>query len=115
MTGSLDIFLFLSIGLFCLGAFGVLIRRNALLVLMSIELMLNAVNIAFITFARDFGGIGRLRGVDIDLSQAMQGHMFVLMIMAVAAAEAAIGIAIVVTIYRARGKVLVDESRELRG
>jgi NADH-quinone oxidoreductase subunit K len=115
MTGSLNIFLFLSIGLFSLGAFGVLVRRNALMVLMSIELMLNAVNVAFITFARGFGAVPRLAGGHIDLGQSMQGHIFVLMVMAVAAAEAAIGIAIIVSIYRARGRVLVDEARELRG
>jgi NADH-quinone oxidoreductase subunit K len=114
MIGSLNIFLSTSICLFALGIFGVLIRRNALLVLMSIELMLNAVNMAFITFARSFGsGVGG--GEGLGLVQAMQGHIFVLMIMAVAAAEAAIGIAIVVTIYRSRGKVLVDEARELKG
>jgi len=114
MTGDLTIFLYTSIGLFCVGAFGVLVRRNALLVLMGIELMLNAVNMAFITFARGFGsGAGREEA--LGLVQAMQGHIFVLMIMAVAAAEAAIGIAIVVTIYRSRGNVLINESRELKG
>jgi NADH-quinone oxidoreductase subunit K len=105
MTGSLNIFLIVSIALFGLGAFGVLIRRNALLVLMSIELMLNGVNLAFVTFARGFA-LG---------AQPDAAHVFVLMIMAVAAAEAAVGLAIVVTLYRARGRVLVDESRELRG
>lgn len=115
MTGELNIFLFLSISLFSLGLFGVLIRRNALLVLMSIELMLNAVNMAFITFSRSYAAMPVSRGGSVDLSQAMQGNVFVLMIMAVAAAEAAIGIAIVVTIYRSRGRVLVDESRELKG
>lgn len=115
MTGSLNVFLFLSIGLFSLGAFGVLVRRNALLVLMSIELMLNGVNVAFITFARGFGGVPRLASGQVDLAQSMQGHVFVLMIMAVAAAEAAVGIAIIVSIFRARGRVLVDEARELRG
>jgi NADH-quinone oxidoreductase subunit K len=103
--GPLNIFLFLSIALFGLGVFGVLVRRNALLVLMSIELMLNAVNVAFVTFARGFA----------HQASAGSAHVFVLMIMAVAAAEAAIGIAIVVTIYRDKGKVLVDEARELKG
>ncbi len=103
--GPLNIFLFLSIALFGLGVFGVMVRRNALLVLMSIELMLNAVNVAFLTFAR---------GVATEPS-AEPAHIFVLMIMAVAAAEAAVGIAIVVTIYRAKGKVLVDEARGLKG
>lgn len=105
MTGSLDIFLFLSIGLFAIGAFGVLIRRNALLVLMCIELMLNAVNLAFVSFARGFAGD----------PAADAAKVFVLMIMGVAAAEAAIGIAIVVTIFRARGEVDLDQAGELRG
>lgn len=105
MTGSLDMFLYLSMGLFTIGAFGVLIRRNALLVLMCIELMLNAVNLAFVTFARGFAG-----GAQADAAQ-----VFVLMVMGVAAAEAAIGIAIVVTIFRARGRIDLDESGELRG
>jgi NADH-quinone oxidoreductase subunit K len=114
MTGQLNVFLFTSIGLFCLGAFGVLVRRNALLILMSVELMLNGVNMAFITFARGFGGAPAPGGV-FEMGQAMQGHVFALMVMAVAAAEAAIGIAIVVSIFRARGRVLVDEARELKG
>jgi NADH-quinone oxidoreductase subunit K len=114
MTGDLNIFLVTSVGLFILGVFGVLIRRNALLVLMSIELMLNAVNMAFVTFARGFGSAGD--GVEpIGLVQAAQGHVFALMVMAVAAAEAAVGIAIFVSIYRSRGRVLVDEARELKG
>jgi len=105
MTGAIDIFLFLSIGLFAVGAFGVLIRRNALLVLMCIELMLNAVNLAFVTFARGFAEGGA----------AGAGHVFVLMVMGVAAAEAAVGIAIVVTIFRARRQIDLDEPGELRG
>lgn len=111
MTGDLNIFLVTSIGLFILGVFGVLVRRNALLVLMSIELMLNAVNMAFVTFARGFGSADGSLG----LVQAAQGHVFALMVMAVAAAEAAVGIAIFVSIYRSKGRVLVDEPRELRG
>ena len=103
--GELHIFLFLSIALFGLGVFGVLVRRNALLVMMSIELMLNGVNVAFVTFARSFA----------SGPSAEPTSVFVLMIMAVAAAEAAVGIAIVVTIYRDRGRVLVDEARELKG
>jgi NADH-quinone oxidoreductase subunit K len=116
MTGDPNIFLVTSIGLFILGVFGVLIRRNALLVLMSIELMLNAVNMAFITFARGFGSsAGTFEEGSLGLVQAAQGHVFALMVMAVAAAEAAIGIAIFVSIYRSKGRVLVDEARELRG
>ncbi len=106
MTLTLNMLLFLSIALFAIGAFGVLIRRNALLVLMCIELMLNAVNLAFITFSRSFAGTNQ---------DAAAAQVFVLMIMGVAAAEAAVGIAIVVTIFRARGHVEVDELRELRG
>lgn len=105
MTGSLDIFLYLSMGLFAVGALGVLVRRNALLVLMCIELMLNAVNMAFVTFSRGFAGT----------ESADAAQVFVLMIMGVAAAEAAIGIAIVVTIFRARGHIDLEEPGELKG
>ena len=103
--GPLNIFLFLSVALFGLGVFGVLVRRNALLVLMSIELMLNGVNLAFLTFARGFA----------NGPSAESAGVFVLMIMAVAATEAAVGIAIVVGIFRTRGRVLVDEAREFKG
>ena len=88
-------YLVLAAVLFGIGATGVLIRRNALVVFMSIELMLNAVNLTFLSFAR-YGGIG-------------DGHVIVFFVMAVAAAEAAIGLAIILNVFRHRRTVNVDE------
>jgi NADH-quinone oxidoreductase subunit K len=93
-------YLILSAILFTLGAVGMLVRRNALVMLMSVELMLNAVNLTFITFSRF------LENVD--------GQIFALLVMAVAAAEAAVGLAIVVSLYRHRETADVDEVNELK-
>ncbi|MDR4506454.1 MAG: NADH-quinone oxidoreductase subunit NuoK [Candidatus Scalindua sp.] len=78
-----------------MGAIGVLIRRNALVILMSIELMLNAVNLAFVTFSRQH--------------DSMDGQIFVFFIMTVAAAEAAVGLAIVVALFKNKSTVNVDD------
>jgi NADH-quinone oxidoreductase subunit K len=88
-------YLILSGALFTIGAIGVLIRRNALVILMSIELMLNAVNLSFVTFSR--------------LHDAMDGQLFVFFIMTVAAAEAAVGLAIVVALFKNKSTVNVDD------
>ena len=97
--------LLVAAALVSVGAFGVLTRKSVILILICVELMLGGANIAFIVFARL-----------CDLNQdIMAGHVFVLFSMAVAAAEAAVGIAIIVTIYRSRGRVVVDEPRELKG
>jgi NADH-quinone oxidoreductase subunit K len=93
-------FLVLGAVLFLIGMAGVLIRRNALIILMSVELMLNAANMTLITFARMWG----------DLS----GHTFALIVIAVAAAEAAVGLAIVVAVFRGRRNVDVDRLTALR-
>ena len=77
--------LILSAILFSLGVFGVLIRRNAIILFMCIELMLNAVNLAFVVFSRQAG---------------IEGQVFVFFVMAVAAAEAAVGLALVIAIFR---------------
>ena len=77
--------LLLSVILFSLGVFGVLIRRNAIILFMCIELMLNAVNLAFVVFSRQAG---------------IEGQVFVFFVMAVAAAEAAVGLALVIAIFR---------------
>ena len=82
--------LYLSIILFIIGAMGFVIRRNAIVVLMSVELMLNACNLAFVAFSRQMGEI--------------TGQIYVIMVMTVAAAEAAVGLAIVVLIFRTPGK-----------
>lgn len=88
-------YLILSGILFSIGAVGVLIRRNAIVIFMCIELMLNAVNLAFITFSRQLN--------------SMDGQIFVFFIMTVAAAEAAVGLAIIIAIYRSKATVNVDD------
>ena len=95
----------LSAALFSIGVLGVLIRRNAIVIFMSIELMLNSANLAFISFARGFGpsGVG------------LQGHVFVFFVIAVAAAEVAVGLALIVTIFRTKQSIDVDEANKLRG
>jgi NADH-quinone oxidoreductase subunit K len=96
MSGvPLSWYLILSAVLFCLGAAGFLIRRNVITVFMSIELMLNAVNLSFIAFSY------RLRQVD--------GHLFTFFVMVVAAAEAAVGLAIILAVFRSRGTLQVDD------
>jgi len=94
-------YLLLSIAMFSIGVIGVVTRRNVLIIFMSIELMLNAVNIAFLAFAR--------------WNLLMEGKMIVLFVLAVAAAEAAIGLGIIVAIFRNKQTVYVDEMRLLRG
>ena len=96
----LQSYLILAALLFSLGVLGVLVRRNALVVFMCVELMLNASNLTFLAFARDSG---------TDL-----GHLPALFVIAVAAAEAAIGLAIVIAVFRSRGTVNVDDIRTMR-
>ena len=93
-------YLILSAVLFGMGAMGVLMRRNLIVVFMAIELMLNAVNLTFVTFARSL--------------QATDGHVIVFFVMAVAAAEAAVGLAIVLGLSRLRSTVNADEVTTLR-
>ena len=87
--------------IFFIGVLGVLLRRNPLVMLMSIELMFNAANLLFLAFARAW--------------VANAGQIFAFLVITVAAAEAAIGLAIVVTVFRAEKNVDVDEVRSLRG
>ncbi len=94
-------FILLSAILFCLGAVGVLVRRNPLVMFMSVELMLNAANLAFVAFSRY-----------LDI---LDGQVFVFLILTVAAAEVAVGLAIIVAIFRSRDSVDVDEVSELKG
>ena len=96
----LPLVLFFSAMLFSIGVYGVLARRNAVLVLMSIELMLNAVNLNLVAFAQQLG----------DLT----GQVFALFVIAVAAAEVGIGLAIVILIYRNRETINVDEVNLLK-
>lgn len=107
--------LLLAAILFATGVFGVLARRNVLIVLMSIELMLNGVNIAFVAFARFFPGqAASPDGKEWVASQAPAGHVFVLLTMAVAAAEAAVGLALVIAWFRNRKTTDTDSMRSLR-
>ena len=93
-------FLVLAAVLFLIGVGGVLVRRNALIMLMSVELMLNAANVTLLTFSRMWS----------DLS----AHTFALIVIAVAAAEASVGLAIVVAVFRGRRNVEVDRLTTLR-
>jgi NADH-quinone oxidoreductase subunit K len=93
-------YLYLGAILFTIGLAGVLMKRNALIVMMSVELMLNAANLTFLAFARQFGSVS--------------GHAVAFFVIAVAAAEAAVGLAIIIAIYRTRGGINVDEVRALR-
>ncbi len=91
----------LSAILFALGAMGVLIRRNAIIVFMSVELMLNAANLLFVAFARSF--------------ESLSGQIYVFFVIAVAAAEVAIGLAIIVAIFKSRQSIDIDEMSSLKG
>ena len=95
MTVPLSHYLILSAVLFVLGAVGVMSRRNAIVIFLCIELMLNAVNLALLAVSRNLGDMG--------------GHIFVFMVMTVAAAEAAVGLAIILIIFRNRGTINADE------
>jgi len=87
--------------LFVIGLIGVLVRRNALVIFMSVELMLNAGNLAFVAFGRQIG--------------SLDGQVFVFFVMTVAAAEVAVGLAIIVNLFRLRESVFVDEINLLKG
>ena len=91
----------LSAILFTIGALGVLIRRNAIIIFMSVELMLNAANLAFVAFARSY--------------ESLSGQVFVFFIMTVAAAEVAVGLALIVAIFRSKHSIDVDQLNVLKG
>lgn len=97
----LSYYLILSAFVFSVGVAGVLVRRNAIVIFMSIELMLNAVNLTFLSFSK--------------FQNDLTGHIFVLMVITVAAAEVAIGLAIIVLLFRNRGTINVDEINLLKG
>lgn len=98
---SLHWYLTVSALIFCIGVGGVLTRRNPLVILLCLELMLNAANLALVAFARAHSDMG--------------GQIFALMVMVVAACEVAVGLGLVVAIYRRRLPIDVDELRELQG
>ena len=93
-------FLVLSAMLFTIGAIGVLVRRNAIVVFMCVELMLNAANLAFVTFARVYGNL--------------DGQIAAFFVMVVAAAEVVVGLAIIMTIFRTRRSASVDDASLLK-
>ena len=100
MTVTLNHYLVLSALLFSIGVAGVLLRRNAIIIFMSIELMLNAVNLTFIAFARHL--------------DSLDGQIFVLFVMAVAAAEVAVGLAIIIAIFKRLSSADVDRVNLLK-
>lgn len=98
----LSSYLMVAAILFCIGLYGALVKRNAVIVLLSIELMLNAVNLNLVAFSK-YGVV-----------PSLTGQIFTLFTIAVAAAEVAVGIAILIALFRARGTVNVDEYDEMR-
>jgi NADH-quinone oxidoreductase subunit K len=102
----LDHVIGLSAVLFIIGVMGVLLRRNLIVMLMSIELMLNAVNLAFVGFNRLWPGV--------DGAPTFDGQVFVLMVITVAAAEVAVGLGILLAMFRNRDSVDVEEARLLK-
>jgi NADH:ubiquinone oxidoreductase subunit K len=94
-------FLLLGAVLFCIGVYGVVARKNAVMVLMSIELILNSVNINLLAFSQ--------------MHQNLDGNVFALYIIAVAAAEVGVGLAMVLLIYRNRRSIALDELSEMKG
>ena len=96
-----EYYIVLSAILFTIGAMGVLVRRNPLVIFMSIELMLNAANLAMVAFTRIFA--------------ILEGQIFVFFVMTVAAAEVAVGLALIVTIFRTKRSINIDEMNQLKG
>jgi NADH-quinone oxidoreductase subunit K len=94
-------YIVLSAILFTIGALGVLIRRNALIIFMSVELMLNAANLAFVAFG--------------SVLQSFSGQIFVFFVIAVAAAEVAVGLALIVEIFKSKRSIDVDQMSSLKG
>ncbi|MBN8656702.1 MAG: NADH-quinone oxidoreductase subunit NuoK [Anaerolineae bacterium] len=96
-----DYYIVLSAILFSIGTLGVLSRRNPLIIFMSIELMLNAANLAFVAFA--------------SVYETFSGQIFVFFVIAVAAAEVAVGLALIVEIFKAKKNINIDEMNSLKG
>jgi NADH-quinone oxidoreductase subunit K len=96
-----EFFVVLSAVLFIMGVLGVLVRRNAIMIFMSVELMLNAANLALVAFARQWGNAN--------------GHLAVFFVITVAAAEVAVGLALIVAIYRTKNSIDIDELNTMSG
>jgi NADH-quinone oxidoreductase subunit K len=103
VLGEIPLYGFLAVSaiLFTMGALGVLIRRNAIIIFMSVELMLNAANLAFVSFARSY--------------DVLSGQLFVFFVMTVSAAEVAVGLALIVAIFRSKHSIDVDQMSSLKG
>lgn len=102
---GIEHYLILSAVLFCIGLYGALAKRNAVAILMCIEIMLNAVNIAIVAFSRYL----------VPEVVLLTGHVFAIFVMTVAAAEAAVGLAIIISIYRSRQSVDVEQADLMKG
>jgi NADH-quinone oxidoreductase subunit K len=103
MTVPLGAYIAVSVALFFIGCAGVLVRRNAVVILMCVELMLNAANLALVAFSRRYSAIDE------------RGSVFVVFVFVVAAAEVAVGLAIVLSAYRNRPVIDVDEIQAMKG
>ena len=97
----IEYFVVLSAVLFIMGVLGVLVRRNAIMIFMSIELMLNAANLALVAFARQWG--------------LVDGHLIAFFVITVAAAEVAVGLALIVAIFRTKHSIDIDELHSMEG
>ena len=97
----IDYYVLLSAILFAIGALGVLIRRNALIIFMSVELMLNSANLAMVAFS--------------SVLQSFSGQIFVFFVIAVAAAEVAVGLALIVEIFKSKRSIDVDQMNSMKG
>jgi NADH-quinone oxidoreductase subunit K len=98
---QIEYFVVLSGVLFIMGVLGVLVRRNAIMIFMSVELMLNAANLALVAFARQWGDVG--------------GQLAVFFVITIAAAEVAVGLALIVAIYRTKKSIDIDELNLMQG
>lgn len=96
-----EFYVILSAVLFIFGAMGVMLRSNAIRVFMSVELMLNAANLALVAFAKQWGGV--------------DGHVFVFFVITVAASEVAVGLALIVTIFRTKQSINIDVLHQMEG
>lgn len=97
---ELPVYVYVSMALFAIGLLGILTKRNALILFLSIEMMLNAANLLFVTFARHWGN--------------PVGHVWVFFVLVVAAVEAAVGIAIILNLFRSKQVVDVDQYNDLK-
>lgn len=98
---TIEWYIALSVVLFTIGSLGVLLRRNAIIIFMSVEMMLNSANLAFVSFARYLG--------DLD------GQVLVFFVITVAAAEVAVGLALIVAIFRTKNSISIDDLNLLKG